>query len=554
MMSGTTSPRSSSDTVCANQVLDTRIEEGLHREELRAEQYGGDDPQEPLPKEGGIIPVPPESKSDPYKVEWDGPDDPANPQNWTNRYKWAITVLCTLMTVNVTFASSAPSAAGAYIAAEFGVSTEVGYLVTSIFLCGYVVGPLLWGPGSELFGRRLIFRVCLVVYVLFHLGQALAHNIATLLVTRFLTGVFACAPLTICGGVIVDIWDPINRGRATAFFSAGIFVGPVLGPIAGGFVANSPLGWRWVFWIMMIFAGACTVLALIFLPETYSPVLLQWKAKRLRKTDPETNAKLYAEHERSDWSFQGILHRTLYRPIKMIYQEPILLLVTVYLSLVYGILYALFEALPVIFVGTRGFNIGESGLIFIAVGLGTTIGAYLTVPLSKHYPELIVKWRGFPPPEERLYGAMIGAPMLVVGCFWLGWTGQYPSIHWIVPALAAIPIGASVALIFNAFLSYLVDTYLQYAASAFSANTIMRSCVGAAFPLFTVQMFERLGINWACTLLGCCCLILAPSPFLFYKYGTWIRSKSKFSPCPDLVILKELEAEKAANEKGADRA
>ncbi len=101
MMSGTTSPRSSSDTVCANQVLDTRIEEGLHREELRAEQYGGDDPQEPLPKEGGIIPVPPESKSDPYKVEWDGPDDPANPQNWTNRYKWAITVLCTLMTVNV---------------------------------------------------------------------------------------------------------------------------------------------------------------------------------------------------------------------------------------------------------------------------------------------------------------------------------------------------------------------------------------------------------------------------------------------------------------------
>ncbi len=90
----------------------------------------------------------------------------------------------------------------------------------------------------------------------------------------------------------------------------------------------------------MMFAGACTVLALIFLPETYAPVLLQWKAKRLRKTDPETNAKLYAEHERSDWSFQGILHRTLYRPIKMIYQEPILLLVTVYLSLVYGILYA----------------------------------------------------------------------------------------------------------------------------------------------------------------------------------------------------------------------
>ena len=214
----------------------------------------------------------------------------------------------------------------------------------------------------------------------------------------------------------------------------------------------------------------------------------------------------------------------------------------------------MFEALPVIFVGTRGFNIGESGLIFIGVGLGSTFGAYLTIPLSRHYPKLIVKWRGFPPPEERLYGAMIGAPLLVVGCFWLGWTGQYPSIHWIVPAIATVPIGASVVLIFNAFLSYLVDTYLQYSASAFSANTIIRSCVGAALPLFTVQMFDRLGINWACTLLGLCSLILAPSPFLFYKYGTWVRMKSKFSPCPDLIILKELEAEKAAAEKGADMA
>ena len=108
-MSGTTSARSSSDTVIGpNQILDTRIEEGLHREELRAEQYGGDDPQEPLPKEGGNIPIPAESESDPYKVDWDGPDDPTNPQNWTLRRKWALTALCTLMTVNVSVARCPP--------------------------------------------------------------------------------------------------------------------------------------------------------------------------------------------------------------------------------------------------------------------------------------------------------------------------------------------------------------------------------------------------------------------------------------------------------------
>ncbi|KAI0666449.1 MFS polyamine transporter [Trametes maxima] len=535
-------------------VAHSRLEEELHREELRAEEYGGDDPLEPLPKEGGIIPLAPEEKEDPNKVSWDGPDDPQNPQNWSRAYKWFLTVLCLLMTVNVTFASSAPSAAGLFIVQEFHSSTEVGYLVTSIFLCGYVVGPILWGPGSELFGRQIIFRITLICYVLFHLGQALAHNIATLLVTRFLTGVFACAPLTNCGGVIVDIWDPITRGSATALFSAGVFVGPVLGPIAGGFLASSSLGWRWVFWIMMIFAGTCTAVAVIFLPETYAPVLLQRKARRLRKADPQGNAEVYAEHERSDWSPRGILHRTVYRPVQMLSQEPILMLVTIYLSLVYGVLYALFEALPVIFVGTRGFNIGESGLIFIGVGVGTTIGAYMTIPLSKHYPKLNIKWRGYPPPEERLWGAMIGAPLLVIGCFWLGWTGNYASIHWIVPAIATVPIGAAVALVFNSFLSYLIDTYLQYSASAFSANTIIRSCVGASFPLFTVQMFDRLGINWACTLIGFCALLLAPSPFLFYRYGTWVRTKSKFSPCPDLIIAKEIAAaEAAAAAKGEEK-
>ena len=110
--------------------------------------------------------------------------------------------------------------------------------------------------------------------------------------------------------------------------------------IVFGSLTTSTLGWRWVFWIMMIFAGTCTLLAFVFLPETYAPVILLRKAQRLRKASPEKNAEVYAEHERSDWSIRGIIHRTIYRPIQMLIQEPILVLVTVYLSLVYGVLYA----------------------------------------------------------------------------------------------------------------------------------------------------------------------------------------------------------------------
>jgi hypothetical protein len=91
---------------------------------------------------------------------------------------------------------------------------------------------------------------------------------------------------------------------------------------------------------MMIFAGVCSILAAVILPETFAPVILQKKARRLRKVDPVANAKVFAEHEKQDWSFRGIIHRTLFRPFQMLVMEPILVLITVYLSLVYGVLYA----------------------------------------------------------------------------------------------------------------------------------------------------------------------------------------------------------------------
>jgi len=89
----------------------------------------------------------------------------------------------------------------------------------------------------------------------------------------------------------------------------------------------------------------------------------------------------------------------------------------------------------------RGFNPGQGGLIFIGIGIGTSIGAYISIrtylaiscsyfplisgPLGvqSHYKVLVPKWHGCPPPEERLLGAMYAGPLLVIGIFWLGWSG-----------------------------------------------------------------------------------------------------------------------------------
>ncbi|KAF5372326.1 hypothetical protein D9615_009282 [Tricholomella constricta] len=526
------------------------LDREITRDELQMEKYGGDDIRDP-PKQqqrpDGTPELEPEESIDDGQVSWDGPDDMQNPQNWSNRYKWLITIACAVMTVNVTFASSAPSSTMPFLATQFHVPSEVTYLVTTVFLLGYTTGPLFWGPGSELVGRHPIFIVTMSCYTLFHLGQALAPNIQTLLITRYICGFFAVAPLTNCGGVIADIWSAEGRGPATSMFTASVFLGPVMGPIVSGYILESHLNWRWVFWVMMMFAGFCTTIAILIIPETYAPIILAKKAKKMRKDDPIANKHIYAEYEKQDWSLRGVIHRTLYRPFHMLAMEPVLVLITIYLSLVYGVLYALFQAFPIIFITKRGFTISQVGLVFIGIGIGTTLGSFLNFRLTSHYPQLIQKWRGFPPPEQRLFGAMIGGPSLVVGAFWLGWTGQYASVPWYVPALSTVLIGMGISTIFMSFLSYIVDTYLMYSASAFAANTMVRSAVAAAFPLFTTQMFTKMGVNWALTLVGLLGLLLAPSPFLFYRYGPQIRSRSKFAPCIDLKIAKEL-AQQAENE------
>ncbi|KAI0296924.1 MFS polyamine transporter [Multifurca ochricompacta] len=483
-------------------------------------------------------------------VTWDGPDDPQNPKNWSYAYKWWVTLVVCIICLDVTFASSAPTSALHAVAHEMHVSTETANLVTTMFLIGYVVGPPIWGPGSELLGRKYVSLIALGIYAIFQVGQARAQNIGTLLVTRFLGGLFACAPLTNAGGIIADMWDPVGRGHALAIFTASVFIGPVLGPVIGGYITTSNLGWRWIFWVLMICAGACTVFGFAFLPETYAPTLLAQKARRLRKLDPVANNGLLAESETKIWTPREILRLTILRPFTMMFVEPILALITIYISLVYGIVYSLFEAYPLIFIGKRGLTIPQNGLMFIGIGIGAVLSVFVTWFFSRSYPQLIKEWRGFPPPEKRLPMGMIAGPMLVIGTLWLGWTGNYASIPWYVPALGTIFVGMSAILIFISFLSYILDSYITYAASAFAANTMIRSGVAAAFPLFTTQMFNGMGINWASTLIAGISLLLAPVPFIFYKYGPRIRAGSSFAPCTDLIIAKELAAEREERKAG----
>ena len=456
------------------------------------------------------------------------PDDIENPKNWSTGRRWYITVVCLALCINSTFASSSPSGCLESISEEFHVSVEASGLVITLFLLGYCAGPLFFAPLSEFYGRRYVFYVSFTCYFAFNFLCAFTPSFAGLLVGRFLTGTCASSALTNAPGILADVWGPIERANAMALFSMMTFIGPAVGPVISGFLQLKE-NWRWSFYVLIWLSGA-SLLFLVTIPETYPPVVLYNKARRLRATGLSHLQEVKAPVEATGRNLSSIFKVALLRPWLILF-DPISTLVAIYLSVVYTLLYMLFSIVPIIFQEKRGWNSGVGELPLLGTVIGACIGGAAVFYQSSLDKKKMLK--GIPrKPEDRLPLAMIGGCVFAVTMFWFAWTGEFNSIHWIVPTLALTLLSSSILLIFVSYLNYLTDTYLMFTASAMAANTICRSACGAAAPLFTRQMFAALGVGGGGSLVGGMATLLAPIPFIFYKYGQRIRQRSRFAPTP----------------------
>ena len=182
---------------------------------------------------------------DPNIVDWDGPDDPEKPSNWPLWRKWMITIFMGLCTFTITFASSVFSTANQVTAELFGVSEIVMILGTSFFILGFSLSPMIWGPISELYGRKKPLITGYIISAIFYIPVAVAGNLETVLICRFFCGFFGASALGVLGGTFADFWNPAERGFAISIFAAATFLGPLIAPTVGGFLVDSELGWRW---------------------------------------------------------------------------------------------------------------------------------------------------------------------------------------------------------------------------------------------------------------------------------------------------------------------
>lgn len=301
-------------------------------------------------------------------------------------------------------------------AAYFNIGREVVTVGTTLFVLGFATGPMIWAPMSELVGRKWPLVVAIFGQGIFTIGCAVAKNIQTLIICRFFAGACGASQLTVVPGVLADFYDNTYRGVAISLYALTVFGGPFVAPIVGGFTASSYLGWRWTLYIPAILALASGALSVVFLRESYHPCILIRKAASLRSESG--NWGIHAKQEEIELDIGALIEKYLARPVKLLITEPVLLLVSLYMSFIYGLVYALLEAYPYVFEHIHGMDPGIAGLMFVGLITGVVLALAFILSQQGEYTRRLAENNNIPIPEYRLRPTLVGAPVFTVGLFW----------------------------------------------------------------------------------------------------------------------------------------
>ncbi|TFY59780.1 hypothetical protein EVJ58_g5565 [Rhodofomes roseus] len=435
---------------------------------------------------------------DEYQVTLDPEDDP---KKLSVGRKWLITLLICNAALCATFASSIASFTEKGLQRDFHTVHEVTVLSISLYVEGLAMGPLLFAPLSEVYGRNNVYRVSYFLFWVFTWPVAFPPDIATFLVFRFLTGFSSSAFLSVAAGSVSDLFENGKVATPMGVYTLSPFVGPVLGPLNANY--------RWVYRVCLIYEFVTLVTLFLFVPETYVPVILRRKAARRRKETGDE--KFWAPLDHRDESLSESIMMSIYTPFKLLLFDPMALSLNMWNAITLGILYLTFEAFPIIFGEEHGFSDEEVGLAFLGMGVGL-LAALATQGFWNRFDRKIdEKHGGSTPPETCLVMGMAGGVLAPIGLFWMAFT-TYSAVPWILPIIASSLFGVSIYYIFASTFTYLTTAYRPIAASALASNTALRCSFAAVFPLFAVQMYHRLSTAGATALLAGLMTLMAPLP------------------------------------------
>ncbi|KAH7392897.1 MFS multidrug transporter-like protein [Pyrenochaeta sp. MPI-SDFR-AT-0127] len=464
-------------------------------------------------------------------VTWDGPNDPQNPLNWSQKRKWVVTILVSLFTFISPFSSTMVTPALPAISDDFNIPEGfMRQLVMTIFLLGYAQGPFVLAPLSEIFGRVTVLQYANLIYLLFNTMCGFAQTKQQMLAFRFLSGLGGAAPQALCNGVLADTWSKEERGKGQAIYGMLTWIAPCVAPICGAYISTGA-NWRWIFFSTSIFTVFVQLTALFFLSETFAPAILAKKAKIIRKAMKNLRPDIVVrtEYETGD-RFSKILRKRLILPFIMMFTHPATQAPSIYRAYLYGVMYLMLSTFPLVFEETYDMSVGTASLNYLSLCLGFMIGLQISHPLMDGLYARMKTYYNLEEglPEFRVPPMLIAGILCPIGLFIYGWTAHYKA-HWIAPNIGCVIVAIGLIIGFQCSQAYTTDAYeARYAASAASVGAFMRTMCGFSFPLFAPQMYQVMGLGWGNSLLAFLTLFLAlVSPVLLWFYGAKLRAMSR---------------------------
>lgn len=311
-------------------------------------------------------------------------------------------------------------------------------------------------------------------------------------------------------------------------------MGPVLGPVFGGFIgASTRKSWRWTECTDLGVAALVLVLILLTQRETFVPIFLQWKAKQLRIITGD--GRFMTEASLVPLSFWTRLQRMVCRPFQVTATEPILILLTLWLTLVWVIMFTFLSGYKYIF-GRKGHihetSEGITGLCFagIAVGLLLSSATVPLVGLKLRRDQHKARHQGHDGllPESRLWYGLVSAPAVPIALFWMAWTDTRSISIW-SPLAASVLLGYGLLGVFTSSCEYIIQAYGTFSGPALSFNTFTRYIVAGIMVEVAPSMWRNPGVQLTLTTLGCVSAVLVPVPYIFFWYGSRIRARSRYA-------------------------
>ncbi|KAI4733780.1 MFS general substrate transporter [Aureobasidium sp. EXF-12298] len=428
----------------------------------------------------------------PVKCDDDGKDQ-ADPHNWSRTKRTWTTVLLFCLVFSQGWVSACDSNVTKPSAKEFHVSQTSETLATALFLLGISLGSLIVGPLSEELGRNPVYLVPSFLYLCFLLGDALSPNFGAQIAFRFLSGLASSSTLSIYGGSLADLYTTEERNKVWPVFALSPLLSPILSPVAGGWI-DGHISWRWVYWIGLIMSGAFFLVALFFLPETSSPMILQWRAHHLRVV---TGSDRYTCELEGKESLGQRLAHNLQRPAKFFTTEPIIMALGFYLIVIYIVIFDFLNGFEFVFTDTWGLSPGDTALAFLGICIGSVISVALMPLIYMVHRKVSKKGEdGENSPEALLLPAMVASPFFAISIFWLAWT-SYRSVSYWSAYVSTVLFGYSMTALFVSSYSYIINIYGTYSSSALGSVTMARYFVAAGMVVAARPMYQVLERNTA---------------------------------------------------------